>query len=36
MEDSSLQILKSWIKEAAEACGDAELLELVYRLLVEG
>lgn len=31
---SELQILRGAIREAAEECQDPELLDLVYRLLI--
>lgn len=36
MESSSLQFLRDWLRELAEACNDAELLDLVCKLLLQG
>ena len=35
-EHGDLQILRGAIREAAEECQDPELLDLVYRLLLNG
>jgi hypothetical protein len=31
-----LHLLKVWTKELVEACADLELLDLVYKLLLNG
>lgn len=36
MEDGCLPLLRDWLKELAEACEDAELLDLVCKLLLIG
>lgn len=36
MEDSSLTLLREWVKELVEDCVDVELLDLVYKLLLVG
>ena len=36
MEDSSVLLLREWVKELAGACEDAELLDFVYKLLLIG
>lgn len=36
MDGSCLPLLRDWIKELLEACEDAELLDLVCKLLLNG
>ena len=35
-KQSELLILRGAIREAAEACQDPDLLDLIYKLLIEG
>ena len=35
-ESGGLEILRSWTMELVEACDDLDLLDLVYKLLLQG
>ena len=35
-ENGGLEILRAWTVELVEACEDADLLDLVYKLLLQG
>lgn len=35
-ENGGLEMLRAWTMELVEACADADLLDLVYKLLLIG
>lgn len=35
-ESGGLEIMRAWTVELVKACGDADLLDLVYKLLLHG